>query len=268
MTVEAALAKLGYLLSKPELTSSSIRHLISRPLRGELTPSTPVPIYSTPVESGDQIRSLFKRVIQCSSAVGSMVSIEKEDDIPEEFSLPMTFQETEAASKALMPFLLSQAAARSDSTLLTNLIDSLLSTDTGSNSNNVVPNITSLAVLDQCSTATFQTPLHIAVITSNLSNVKLLLSHGASIHLRDIFQHSILYYAARLSTPIGKEIVQCLVEAGGLLSEIEIGRGAVGCEIIRAEKRGLVDEIEMWKLALRGVEGYERAKKCAQDLFI
>lgn len=267
MTVEAALAKLGYLLSKPELTSSSIRHLISRPLRGELTPSTPFPIYSTPVESEDQIRSLFKRVIQCSSAAGSLVS-DKEEEIPEEFSLPMTFQDTEAASKALMPFLLSQAAARSDSTLLTNLIDSLLSTDTGSNSNNVVPSITSLAVLDQCSTATFQTPLHIAVITSNLPNVKLLLWHGASIHLRDIFQHSILYYAARLNTPGGKDIVQCLVEAGGLLSEIEIGRGAVGCEIIRAEKRGLDDEIEMWKLALRGVEGYERAKKCAQDLFI
>jgi lysophospholipase len=39
-TVEAALAKLMYLLSKPSLSPSDVRTLMSRPIRGEVTAST------------------------------------------------------------------------------------------------------------------------------------------------------------------------------------------------------------------------------------
>lgn len=129
--------------------------------------------------------------------------------------------------------------------------------------------MTSLAVLDHPSTAALQTPLHLAVISSSLDNVKLLLSHGASVHLRDVFQHSILYYAARVGTEVGREIVENVIEAGGLLSEVEIERGSVGCEIIRAEARGLgaIEEVQSWKLALRDETSFAQAQSYARNLF-
>ncbi|KAF8136467.1 asparaginase-domain-containing protein [Boletus edulis] len=73
MTPECALAKLAYLLSKPELSLNQVRELISMPLRGELTRPTLPPPTRPPTAAPDipSVQGLLTQFITFTPSVGS-----------------------------------------------------------------------------------------------------------------------------------------------------------------------------------------------------
>jgi len=169
--------------------------------------------------------------------------------------------------------LLGQAAARSDG-LLSSLIASLtapsitISTTDTDISGSATPDtaVPSIAFLNEPSNPSLQTPLHLAILTGNTANVTLLLSHGASVHARDILSHSPLFYALRLGLK-GREMVGELKKAGGHLGEGEIGSGEVGLEWARIGRSADGEVREMWEEAV-GVEVLGRAEEVLRRLVV
>ncbi|KIJ69086.1 hypothetical protein HYDPIDRAFT_123159 [Hydnomerulius pinastri MD-312] len=69
MTPECALTKLGYLLSKPELSVQQVRELISMPLRGELTRQTlSAPSQPTTAPDLPSIQGLLTQFVRITNA--------------------------------------------------------------------------------------------------------------------------------------------------------------------------------------------------------
>lgn len=276
--MQCALAKLSYLLSKPELSPAQVRKLIALPLRGELTLASPIPNFSSPIEGGDRLRALFAQVVACAPPITStnrpvpersystsgsdFVLSSTGETLPPEFASPWPAnpRDLEVAEKAILPFLLGQAAARSGPSLSL-LIDSLASP---SSSNTVDLHPTALTILNEPSTASLHTPLHLAALSAQLPNVLLLLSHGASVHVRDVLSHSPLFYAARIGGS-GLDMVGALRAAGAHLGEAEMERGDVGLEVSRAERSGDEERVLVWKEAA-GPEDLERAKESLRRL--
>ncbi|SCZ93091.1 BZ3500_MvSof-1268-A1-R1_Chr6-2g08455 [Microbotryum saponariae] len=277
MTVECALAKLAYLLSKPDLTPAQVRKLMGHSLRGELTVQSPAPTYSSPVPAGDRLRTLFSRVLDCSVPAKGVTTSPStkshltlhstaDDPLPEDLDRPWpaNLRDAEAAEKAILPYLLGQAAARPNS-LLDQLISSLDYDASSSEKDRkevpvpgaavAVSPTKVIALLNEPSTPILQTPLHIAVIAGQAHNVDLLLASGASVHLRDQLSHSALFYAARATASETTNdsnllrIVESLRNAGAHLGEVEIERGDVGVEIARAWKRDDGIARKLWERA-------------------
>ncbi|GAA5976588.1 hypothetical protein JCM11641_001348 [Rhodosporidiobolus odoratus] len=285
MTTEAALAKLSYLLSKTELSPAQIRRLLAQPLRGELTHISPIPTYSSPASTETRLQTLFSQIIDlapssrrgpCSPAQKTVSLPDASSTsslavpLPEEFSTQPTLADEEALRAAVMPYLLSQAASRPDGSLA-----ALLSTldapppihpsiGTGTSISSTPLALPSL--LNEPSTSTLQTPLHLAVLASLPSNVDLLLSHGASVHARDIAGHSALFYAAKQGGGLeAVRMVKALRAAGAHLGEMELESGAVGLEVIKAEKTGDPSWWEVWNEAA-SEEDLKKAKAVVADL--
>lgn len=166
--MQCALAKLSYLLSKPNLTPAQVRTLISRPLRGELSLPSSIPIFANPVEAGDRLRTLFGLVLECSPAtagnnpgVGASSATggpggagatgrgkprQKSGSdsavvpgvaplLPAEFAgpWPATRREADDAERAVLPFLIGQASAR-HGPMLESLVESLKKAQRGEES--------------------------------------------------------------------------------------------------------------------------------------
>lgn len=268
--MQCALAKLSYLLSKPDLSPSQVRTLISRPLRGELTLPSSIPTFASPTQTSDRLRTLFGLVLESSplQPVGAVPSphprprgksasdsavVPGVAPLPAEFAgpWPATRREAEDAEKAILPFLVGQAAAK-PGPLLESLVESLAGAARGDSTMlGAGPGAeagaglaTALTELNEPATAALQTPLHLAVLAVQAENVELLLAHGASVHARDVLGHTPLYYAARQGGP-GRRMVQALRAAGAHLGEAEIERGDVGLELLRADTDGK----EVWRLA-------------------
>ena len=260
------------------MTPAQVRRLLGQPLRGELTLANSVPTYSSPVDAGQRLRALFSHVIECSpstsrgpispatrprslsSVTGSDVHLHLPDPLalPDEFNppWPATLKDEETAERAILPYLLGQASARSDT-----LLDSLLAEivpPTATNDPTVV------ALLNEPSTPSLQTPLHLAVLAGQPTNVDLLLSHGASVHARDILGHGALFYAAR-SGAEGRRIVMALKQAGAHLGETELEGGEVGLEVIKARKNGDAAAEAVWREAAG--DAFERAVESVRTLF-
>ncbi|GAA5948769.1 hypothetical protein JCM21900_005290 [Sporobolomyces salmonicolor] len=259
MTTECALAKLAYLLSKPALTPAQVRKLITQPLRGELTPVSPVPTYSSPLDADGRLRTLFAQIIECSpSGQRDPISPPHHStflpdttapppvEVPSEFAAawPSTLADEEAVQASVLPYLFGQAATRADG---------LLGTLLQSHSSRLP------AILNEPTSSSLQTPLHLAVLASQPHNVDLLLAHGASVHSRDSQAHSALFLAAKLGGAAGLEMVKSLRAAGAHLSELEVASGEVGLEVVRSEKAPDEQASAVWKEAA-GEKGIERAK--------
>lgn len=286
MYSQCALAKLSYLLSKPELSPDQVRTLIARPLRGELTLPTAVPTFASPSQTGDRLRTLFGLVIESAPAVPASGTVHPHPrgaaeaavvpgvaPLPAEFAepWPATRREADEAEKAILPFLLGQAAAK-HGPLLASLVESLAGaargqeTMVGSSSSASVHSATSdelettVTQVNEPATAALHTPLHLAVLAVQPGNVRLLLGAGASVHCRDALGHSALYYAARQGAA-GEEMVQALREAGAHLGEVEIERGYVGLELLRADEDGK----RVWTAAA-GEDGLTRAREAISAL--
>lgn len=278
---QCALAKLSYLLSKPDLSPAQVRTLISRPLRGELTLPSSIPTFASPTQTGDRLRTLFGLVLETSplqpvgavppprprgkSASDSAV-VPGVAPLPAEFAgpWPATRREADDAEKAILPFLVGQAAAK-QGPLLGSLVESLAGAARGDATMLGAPGAgaglgTALTQLNEPATAALQTPLHLAVLAVQDDNVDLLLAHGSSVHARDVLGHTALYYAARQGG-LGRRMVQSLRAAGAHLGEAEIERGDVGLELLRADKDGR----EVWKLAA-GNDALTRASEAILSL--
>ncbi|GAW09633.1 60 kda lysophospholipase-like [Lentinula edodes] len=123
MTPECALAKLSYLLSKPEFSTSEVRKLMGVPLRGELTRLSLVPPPSQlsverNLESLNGVLSHFSRLSNQSSAhnPGPQIVISNLDEATQDAAASWSWTAAEAGSAeaALYPLLLHLAVARND----------------------------------------------------------------------------------------------------------------------------------------------------------
>lgn len=263
------------MLSKQDLPPPQVRRLLAQPLRGELTLVNSAPTYSSPLDGGQRLRALFAQVIECSSpssrppisqserasVSGNGIYLHSTDPtpLPDEYNppWPATLKDEETAEKALLPYLLGQAAARHD-TLLDTLLASIVP-PTATNDPTVI------ALLNEPSTPSQQTPLHLAVLASQPSNVELLLSHGASVHARDILGHSALFYAAK-SGAEGRRMVQALKQVGAHLGETELEAGDVGLEIMKVRSSGDAEAEAVWAEAA-GEAALGRALEAVRLLF-
>lgn len=275
-SMQCALAKLAYLLSKPELSPAQIRTLLSQPLRGELTPVASVPAYSSPYDTETRLRTLFSQLVECGPgahrSVGQAAAHRRarsptsqgDPTLPEEFgsAWPSTLADEACLKSAVMPYLLAQASSRTDH-LLETLVASLDGPDPVTSPNaSAAASAASVhplalpSLLNEPATVLLQTPLHLAVLAALPRNVERLLSHGASVHSRDTHGHSPLYYAAKHGGATGSAMVKLLRAAGAHLSEREVEAGLVGLEVLKAERAG--DEI--WVEAA-GRDEVERAKR-------
>ncbi|GAA5835133.1 hypothetical protein JCM9279_007207 [Rhodotorula babjevae] len=273
MTTECALAKLSYLLSKPELSPEQVRALIAQPLRGELTPLAPVPAYSNPADPQTRLRTLFSQLVECAPSPqrprrASSAAYEAGDKpiLPQEFSAswPSTLADEEMLRAAVLPHLLASAATKPGE-LLHSLLSSVAPPTTASITSTSLSSLALPSLLNEPASTTFQTPLHLATLAGILPNVELLLASGASVHLRDANGRSPLFYAARHRGPDALAIVKALRAAGAHFSERELEAGDVGLEVAKAEKAVDDGAREVWLEAL-GEEGVERAKSALRTL--
>ncbi|GAA5839858.1 hypothetical protein JCM11251_001234 [Rhodosporidiobolus azoricus] len=262
MTTEAALAKLSYLLSKPELTPVQIRKLVAQPLRGEMTPTPGAPTFSSPDDAETRLRTLFSQIVELAPYSGRGTvspthhTVTPPDsssptlEMPEEFApaWPTTLSDAEELRGAVMPYLLAQAAGRNCGQLrsLLSSLGSGPSSTALSGSHATSAPLTLPSILNESATSTQQTPLHLAVFASQAENVDLLLSHGASVHVRDVFGQTPLFYAAKLGGSHALEMIRSLRAAGAHLSEQEIESGKVGLEIFRGENGHDTATRELW----------------------
>lgn len=117
-------------------------------------------------------------------------------------------QELEQAENYLIPYALVTAAGRSDDSLAR-----LISAEARAG-----------ALNKRASTGLGQTALHVAAFHGQLHNLEILLDHGASVHLRDDFGHTPLYYALLNRH---RTCAEALEKAGGHLIESEKTLGNV-----------------------------------------
>ncbi|GAA6055365.1 hypothetical protein JCM3770_001073 [Rhodotorula araucariae] len=278
MTTECALAKLSYLLSKP-LTPAQVRKLIGQPLRGELTPLSPVPTYSSPSTSETRLRTLFSQLVECAPSpnrpAAQTVAPDAGNDgdepvLPQEFApaWPSTLKDEEALKAAVMPWLLAQAATK-PGPLLSTLLSSLEAKVPGS-APLAATSSSALALpslLNEPAPTTLQTPLHLAALSGSTSNVELLLASGASVHARDAHGHSPLFYAARQGDRAALAVVRALRAAGARFTEAELEAGEVGLEVVKAERAADALAVEGWAEAL-GEDGVVKAKAALRALLV
>ncbi|KAK0538514.1 hypothetical protein OC835_001403 [Tilletia horrida] len=136
MTPEAALAKLAYLLAKPELTTAQVRELMGRSLRGELTVRAAPTFSAAELEAGSSISGLLARVLgrrpttnddespaSAGAGGGGLGAGKKEDDgedVDDEVaraghvSIGAMQSEVAAAERILLPYLIHRAVVQND----------------------------------------------------------------------------------------------------------------------------------------------------------
>ncbi|KAF5381039.1 hypothetical protein D9615_004159 [Tricholomella constricta] len=231
MTPECALTKLSYLLSKPELSVTEVRELISTPLRGELTrPIRSAPSHPATVEKTvENIQGVLAEFVRLTSAPPRGPRITLTPETPLETSArdataPWTWTAAEAANTeaVLIPFLIHLAAARDDLEGLQFSLDALGGPDSADQHHflNVAGGVVNCLDL-----ATGKTPLHAACLNGSARAADLLLRSGALVHLRDSLGHTALYYAACQGH---EEVVDLLVQAGATLGGFDEPFAALG----------------------------------------
>ncbi|KAI0700008.1 asparaginase-domain-containing protein [Cytidiella melzeri] len=265
MTPECALTKLGYLLSKPELSVSQVRALMGASLRGEIT----VPASSLPKsrhsqsqidDSLDSIFGVLTQVVRLSAArtQGPKVVVTTPDIGDLESAAPWSWTAAEAASTetALLPLLTYLAASKND---VEGLKFCLKPADKPSTSEVVSPTEEALNVpsggggvgMANCvDAASGRSPLHVAALNGSIDCVNLLLENGALVHLRDGLGHTALYYAARQ----GHEgVVDGLIKAGANLGGSDVEGGFVPLILKKAIHAHDERAVRIWRKAGAGI---------------
>ena len=188
MTTEAALTKLSYLLSKPELSAIDIRRAILDNLRGELT--LPSVSASGPSVGRSALSSMIKSIFQ------------------------KTAVERNTFNVVMRPSLMSLAAANGDLIALRGFLPRS-STESVSSGN---PSFS-------CIDFSGGTPLHAAIFNCQLSSVEWLLKHGASVHQKDSFDRSPLVFAISLLPTADQQasldIIALLKQTGAYISDCD-----------------------------------------------
>ncbi|KAH7889585.1 asparaginase-domain-containing protein [Phlebopus sp. FC_14] len=247
MTPECALTKLGYLLSKVELSTQQVRELISIPLRGELTrPILPASDRPAAVHELSSIHGLLTQFVRLTSTARQIPQISYSqpfgNDI-QDAAAPWstTAAETASTEAALLPLLMHLAAARND-------VDSLnfcLMTYANWDREERVVTIPG-GIVNCLEPGSGRSPLHVACLNGNNASVSSLLEAGALVHLRDTLGHTALYYAARQGH---SDIVDNLVRAGASLGGLEHETGYAALALKNAHDSGDENAFRVWRKA-------------------
>jgi len=88
--------------------------------------------------------------------------------------------------------------------------------------------------------------LHVAALNGCTNCVNILLEAGALVHVRDLLDHTSLYYAARQGH---EAIVEILVKAGGHLGGSDIAGGFAKQSLNRSLRVGDAVAVGIWKRA-------------------
>ncbi|KAJ9477702.1 L-asparaginase 1 [Pseudozyma hubeiensis] len=275
MTPECALAKLSYLLAKG-LEPQEIRELMGRPLRGELTSSrsshSVVPQELTPAGVGPikaDVKTLLAHILQNphkvqSSTVGDGVEMDASTQgVASAAGWDSSSAEVSAATLAVLPYLIYEAASTNSPTLLSwhlfalSQLESIPtisideehfhpSTLPPSSSTNTGDSASTSHSVEKSSTTPLEKlqPLHIAAAKGFTKIVEQLLQAGCSVHARERASgHSPLYLACKNGM---MATVRLLRDAGAHLKEDEVRLAKVMVEEKEGGRRGI------WELA--GVE--------------
>lgn len=190
---------------------------MAAPLRGELTISTPV---NAGLPGGSQgIQQVMTQLLRLVGAGAPQMSPSaslsstaepslsaKARDVTASWSL--TESDTEQTEFALLPYLVHIAAAKND-------IEGLQFCISASQNNPALQNNPGASLFSPSTeSASFfggnalgrgicnvldtsgRSPLHTAVLNGALPCVRLLLENGASVHSRDLLDHTVLYYVS------------------------------------------------------------------------
>jgi len=233
MTPECALTKLGYLLSKPELSSEQVRELMQKPLRGELT------LPSAFLDTGSQasvdaslenVQDVLAHIVRLFSSTRSTrkLTVGPDDDTMVAAPWSLTNAETLSAESALLPVLIRLSVARNDVESLLWCIESSAYGEPGIQGLELDVATRAAGIVNCLDVSSGRSPLHIAALHGNSEAATILLDAGASVHVKDLLGHTALYYAARQGN---EEIVDKIVEAGGLLGGLDIAGGFVGLAV-------------------------------------
>ncbi|KAK0451113.1 L-asparaginase [Armillaria borealis] len=195
MTPECALAKLSYLLSKPELSTAEVRKLMGTPLRGQ-------PTIDQNFEKIQGVLSQFVRLSEQSASPVPKITLSAPlDEAAQDAAASWSWTAAEAASTeaVLFPFLIHLAAARNDTSSIRFCLDSS-STPSGYSeldSPSVdAPQYGNIAggLVNSLEPGSGRSPLHVAALNGHIESVNVLLQSGALVHLRDTLGHTPLYY--------------------------------------------------------------------------
>ncbi|KAF8163531.1 L-asparaginase [Crassisporium funariophilum] len=226
MTPECALTKLGYLLSKPELSSKDVRDLIGIPLRGELSRASGAVLQQPSIEQNlDNIQQLLSQFVRLTQPPSSLPQItvtpESVESGAQDAAAPWSWTAAEATATeaVLFPFLVHLAAARDNIESL-NFCLKPATSDGGAGPGvaaadhvlkfGMIPG----GIVNCLEPGSGRSPLHVAALNGNTRSVDVLLRSGALVHLRDTLGHTALYLAARQGH---EAVVDLLVQAGATL---------------------------------------------------
>ncbi|KAG5353097.1 hypothetical protein C0989_010300 [Termitomyces sp. Mn162] len=226
MTPQCALTKLGYLLSKPELSTVEVRDLMMTSLRGELTRHSRTALSNPPVErtleSIQDVLSEFVRLTQLSTS-GSPITLTPDTPIEtaaRDATAPWTWTAGEAAmtEAVLIPFLIHLAAAKNDIMTMRFCIDVYGGKD-GTEEPHKTMNVVG-GVVNCADPTNGQTPLHAACLNGAVQAVDLLLRNGALVHLRDSLEHTSLLLDKAMRT-LSKIFFKPALLWGALMSHLQ-----------------------------------------------
>ena len=257
MTPECALIKLAYLLGKEDLSTQDVRNLIGRSLRGEITATSPVVVTgvgaadsedgATDDAGGQSVphlqelvsdilfhtstTSIVKPVSTTMGAAAMAQSKTMNKAQKSTASWTVTAQEIQRADRVILPLLIRQAVQVGDVAALAFHLDKLDRVGTrsfttsgssggcagaGGKEDNPPPAADALNInlLDD------QQALHLAAARGRTEMVALLLTAGASVHLRDHYGFTPLFSALRNGH---KETARLIKKTGGHLKADETG---------------------------------------------
>lgn len=205
--IQCALTKLGYLLSKAELSRDNVKELLRSPLRGELTlQQGALRKPSMDLHSGT-MQDLLAQVVRLSSAnpprgvpeILVSPSLEK-SEVDAAAPWSWTAAEAQVAELSLLPFLIHLAVAKDDVDGVGFCLQFREMVDQSRAPNDVFASAGYAGgVVNAIEPSTGRSPLHVAAFNGSDRCLALLLQAGALVHLRDMLGHTPLYYVRCIS---------------------------------------------------------------------
>lgn len=168
------------------------------PLRGELTLPNPMDTHGSADAALEDVQDVLSQIVRLSSSRKTRTKpLDTENIIMTTAPWSWTNAETLSAGAVLLPVLIHLAAARNDIEALTWCIKSSAYEDVNSQPADRSPEIRAAGIVN-CIDASGMSPLHVAAIHGNQEAAVLLLEEGALVHVRDLLDHTALYYVSNI----------------------------------------------------------------------